>query len=190
MTDTEPAVTAPIFTQPFTCYTNPHTGINGFLWACLECGGELGYYGDNIDGARAMFAKYAPRHETHGAPEIQRRLDYLVERAANVLMDTHAHVNGLVPFVAAGMARTQAEDIARAGMLAGVSPMHEWAFEEVGLDRYGVHAGHCCVRHGCKYHYRFGPNCPVVTKRVKQEQPCAHCEDDATDLAIDTARGK
>lgn len=39
----------------------------------------------------------------------------------------------------------------------------------------GVHATHCCTRHGCKY---GDEDCPVVTKKVKQEYPCWECNDD------------
>lgn len=39
----------------------------------------------------------------------------------------------------------------------------------------GVHATHCCRRHGCKY---GDPDCPVVFNRVKQEYPCEDCGDD------------
>lgn len=37
----------------------------------------------------------------------------------------------------------------------------------------GVHATHCCVKHGCKY----GPSekCPVSNKEVEQEYPCEDC---------------
>lgn len=37
----------------------------------------------------------------------------------------------------------------------------------------GVHAQHCCTRHGCKY---GNPECPVVRGRVAQEVPCSECE--------------
>jgi hypothetical protein len=32
---------------------------------------------------------------------------------------------------------------------------------------------HCCVLHGCKYGYE---DCPVVTKKVKQDHRCESCE--------------
>lgn len=33
---------------------------------------------------------------------------------------------------------------------------------------------HCCELHGCKYNYS---ECPVKTKRVKQDHPCEFCPD-------------
>lgn len=40
----------------------------------------------------------------------------------------------------------------------------------------GVHASHCCARHGCKY---FEEDCPVVTGQVKQLYNCEECDDEA-----------
>jgi hypothetical protein len=53
--------------------------------------------------------------------------------------------------------------------------------EQVGTD--GVHAAHCCVRHGCKYAHRDDADCPVVEGRVKQEHPCEFCDMDDEDAA-------
>lgn len=39
-------------------------------------------------------------------------------------------------------------------------------------DRWGVHEGHCCIVHGCKY---GKSNCPVELAIVKQETPCEQC---------------
>lgn len=36
----------------------------------------------------------------------------------------------------------------------------------------GVHASHCCVRHGCKY---GDLDCPIVGGAVSQEYPCEYC---------------
>lgn len=42
----------------------------------------------------------------------------------------------------------------------------------------GVHAAHCCQRHGCKYGaLALGP-CPVKTGAVEQLDPCEQCEHD------------
>lgn len=42
------------------------------------------------------------------------------------------------------------------------------------LDREkAVHAGHCCVSHGCKYGEE---DCPVEHGKVKQYHPCEECE--------------
>jgi hypothetical protein len=38
--------------------------------------------------------------------------------------------------------------------------------------KYGVHASHCCVMHGCKY---GDEDCPVVNKEIKQEFICESC---------------
>lgn len=181
MTDTKA-----VFTQPFTCYTRDTGGIV-FEWFCLECGGSLAYYGDHIDGAREMFARYAPRHDSHEPVQTERRLPYLIERAAQVLLNTHGATDGTVPLHASDTCHRQAEDLARAGLLDGISRHHTWTFEEVPEARYGVHAEHCCVSHGCKYHYRYGPNCPVVKRLVEQAYPCEQCEDEAAELAIHTS---
>ena len=46
---------------------------------------------------------------------------------------------------------------------------------------YGVHASHCCVKHGCKYN---NPDCPVVNQQIKQAYLCEYCEqDNITSLA-------
>jgi hypothetical protein len=36
----------------------------------------------------------------------------------------------------------------------------------------GVHIGHCCSKHGCKYDDR---DCPVVSGQAKQSGPCEQC---------------
>ncbi len=42
-------------------------------------------------------------------------------------------------------------------------------------DKYGVHATHCCIKHGCKY---GDEDCPVVSGKIKQEYICEYCDDD------------
>lgn len=42
-------------------------------------------------------------------------------------------------------------------------------------SKYGVHASHCCVGHGCKY---GDPDCPVVNELIKQKYMCEDCDDD------------
>ena len=42
-------------------------------------------------------------------------------------------------------------------------------------SKYGVHASHCCVLHGCKY---GDEDCPVVSGEIKQEYICEDCGDD------------
>ena len=39
-------------------------------------------------------------------------------------------------------------------------------------DEWRVHAGHCCILHGCKYSYN---KCPVVTGKIKQLYLCESC---------------
>lgn len=39
----------------------------------------------------------------------------------------------------------------------------------------GIHVGHCCERHGCKY--GDGEDCAVESKRHKQAYPCEFCVD-------------
>jgi hypothetical protein len=43
------------------------------------------------------------------------------------------------------------------------------------VAKHGVHASHCCVKHGCKYAY--GSDCPVVAGDVEQKYPCETCDD-------------
>ncbi len=45
---------------------------------------------------------------------------------------------------------------------------------EVEPRHYGVHATHCCTKHGCKYGY--GEKCPVVNGTVEQVYPCFDCD--------------
>ena len=48
---------------------------------------------------------------------------------------------------------------------------------------------HCCVRHGCKYSY---DDCPVVTRKVRQDHACEVCDSDAEEYAcalIDASNG-
>jgi hypothetical protein len=40
--------------------------------------------------------------------------------------------------------------------------------------KVGVHASHCCKRHGCKYGDK---DCPVVSGSVKQDYPCEWCDE-------------
>ena len=40
-------------------------------------------------------------------------------------------------------------------------------------DNSGVHIGHCCKQHGCKY---SDDDCPVEAGTVEQEFPCEYCE--------------
>lgn len=42
----------------------------------------------------------------------------------------------------------------------------------MSIDRVGVHASHCCERHGCKY---GDPDCPVETGQVKALYECEEC---------------
>ena len=41
-------------------------------------------------------------------------------------------------------------------------------------DSIGVHAGHCCKWHGCKY---GDEDCPVVLGQVEQLYTCDFCDD-------------
>lgn len=47
------------------------------------------------------------------------------------------------------------------------------------VDRLGVHAAHCCSKHGCKYGQYPSESCPVVNGRVPQEFPCERCDEEA-----------
>lgn len=40
-------------------------------------------------------------------------------------------------------------------------------------SKWGVHEGHCCVLHGCKYGDK---DCPVTNKLTKQDYICESCE--------------
>ena len=40
------------------------------------------------------------------------------------------------------------------------------------IDNIGVHIGHCCKWHGCKY---GNLDCPVASGEVKQEYLCEYC---------------
>ncbi len=44
---------------------------------------------------------------------------------------------------------------------------------EMPVTKYGVHATHCCVIHGCKY---ADYECPVSSGKIKQEYPCESCD--------------
>jgi antitoxin component of MazEF toxin-antitoxin module len=46
------------------------------------------------------------------------------------------------------------------------------AAQEDFQEKVGVHARHCCKRHGCKY---GEDDCPVVKGRVVQDGPCHDC---------------
>lgn len=60
----------------------------------------------------------------------------------------------------------------------GIAPGQP-AFEP---DQAGVHAAHCCSRHGCKY---GNAECPVARGAVKQDYPCEACGDqDVLDKAV------
>lgn len=48
------------------------------------------------------------------------------------------------------------------------------------MNNAGVHATHCCVRHGCKY---GDSDCPVVGGTVPQRYPCEFCALDAEEQA-------
>ena len=43
------------------------------------------------------------------------------------------------------------------------------------MSNTGVHAAHCCTRHGCKY---GEDECPVVGGQVKQDHPCEECSEE------------
>lgn len=42
-------------------------------------------------------------------------------------------------------------------------------------SKYGVHASHCCIEHGCKY---GDEDCPVASGEIRQEYICEYCDDD------------
>ena len=42
-------------------------------------------------------------------------------------------------------------------------------------DNMSVHSRHCCILHGCKY---GDEDCPVLTKKEKQEITCEDCDMD------------
>jgi len=46
-------------------------------------------------------------------------------------------------------------------------------------EESGVHAHHCCKRHGCKY---GNDDCPVAYGNLDQEYPCEDCRDDEFDI--------
>lgn len=43
------------------------------------------------------------------------------------------------------------------------------------VNNAGVHASHCCIKHGCKY---GNAGCPVVRGQIEQEYLCEECEAD------------
>lgn len=49
---------------------------------------------------------------------------------------------------------------------------HKENVNNMESSKYGVHAGHCCVIHGCKY---GDSDCPVVNKKIKQHYLCEEC---------------
>lgn len=49
----------------------------------------------------------------------------------------------------------------------------------------GVHKGHCCVKHGCKY---GDPNCPVVKQVVEQSNICEECSDEGIQNVFELIR--
>ena len=42
----------------------------------------------------------------------------------------------------------------------------------MGENKWGVHEGHCCALHGCKY---GDEDCPVTNGQTKQKYVCGHC---------------
>lgn len=50
------------------------------------------------------------------------------------------------------------------------------------MSNSGVHAAHCCSRHGCKY---GDDDCPVVLGQVEQKHSCEQCDDE--DQQLDAA---
>lgn len=46
-------------------------------------------------------------------------------------------------------------------------------------DVDGIHAAHCCAKHGCKY---GTPGCPVVAGQVPQRYPCEQCDSEKEDI--------
>lgn len=41
------------------------------------------------------------------------------------------------------------------------------------MSKNGVHQGHCCAIHGCKY---MDEECPVILRQVQQDHFCEDCE--------------
>jgi len=56
---------------------------------------------------------------------------------------------------------------------------HKQARRARAMEQQGVHAGHCCEKHGCKY----GDDdvCPVATGDVEQHHPCEWCSAEEED---------
>lgn len=57
----------------------------------------------------------------------------------------------------------------------------EGKFDTFSVNRpmnVGMHASHCCDKHGCKYN---NENCPVEKGEVKPEFSCEHCDSDEED---------
>ena len=54
------------------------------------------------------------------------------------------------------------------------------------MSNSGVHASHCCARHGCKY---GDADCPVVSGKVEQMYLCEECDNENArlDAAISKA---
>ena len=54
------------------------------------------------------------------------------------------------------------------------------------MSNSGVHASHCCARHGCKY---GDHDCPVVSGQVEQMYLCEECDSEIArvDAAISKA---
>ncbi len=52
--------------------------------------------------------------------------------------------------------------------------MEEWPKRLGAMDNgnLGVHVGHCCIWHGCKYGY---DDCPVAFGEAKQDHVCETC---------------
>jgi len=49
------------------------------------------------------------------------------------------------------------------------------------MREYGVHAAHCCAKHGCKY---GDEDCPVFNLLIKQKHPCWDCDDEDKEMVM------
>lgn len=52
-------------------------------------------------------------------------------------------------------------------------------------SKWGVHASHCCLKHGCKY---GKDDCPVVNQQVVQQYTCEWCSESGIDSVTEMTR--
>lgn len=167
---------------------SPSCGHHVLEWVCPGCHAvlkrvDLDAVLVDPDEDNRRHALDQPAHHVHTDADRQP-VPIPVQQAAAALLAYEISDDGRRPAPPEHHSFNRARALADMGLLLRLPYAPAEHFQVVREGDYETHAEHCCTRHGCKYYYKYGTNCPVTQGKIQARYECEACEhtDDDTDL--------